>query len=407
MRDLRQFGGGLVRTWWFWAFALLALPNCMLQTQGTACTDEDPGCKFDAGDEPQSSAIMCDIEAPVDEGTNLCANANEMDPVLGGLPLTAGGVSLFDGFSSPFALDYSDAAKAECAGGPKKFVLVAGSFPDGFTVCLNAQQKIPSKYANATEACIAKCKELVSSGNTPFPADGADVYCQTHAHVSTNFFDPVAGACTAGGTPDPAFFDKRRNPEDVKWIDFDPADITNINGEFNSIQRTAQSSGSYDKGPASDQIIASGDVWVEFSTLETTTGKVVSLRESCKDAALCPDTDHTLNTIGWGLMLSEDGYPHVVESKNGLDIGGPQGNPYKIGERYRVRAMDNHDGTARIEMDRFESCDPAPLNPVNCTYTQLWISSIPAIYPLRVDTSMRDENATLSNVTLMRIIPKP
>ena len=53
------------------------------------------------------------------------------------------------------------------------------------------------------------------------------------------------------------------------------------------------------------------------------------------------------------------------------------------------------------------TCDPAPLNAVNCGYSQLFISAIPAIYPLRVDTSLRDENATLSKVTIMRIIPQP
>ena len=42
MQALLQPGNRVVRTWWFWAFVLLAVPNCMLNSHGT-CTEEPCG----------------------------------------------------------------------------------------------------------------------------------------------------------------------------------------------------------------------------------------------------------------------------------------------------------------------------------------------------------------------------
>src|SRR5436190_21831149 len=38
MPDLMLLGSRLVRTWWFWAFVLLALPNCGLDSSGIPCS---------------------------------------------------------------------------------------------------------------------------------------------------------------------------------------------------------------------------------------------------------------------------------------------------------------------------------------------------------------------------------
>jgi len=81
---------------WFWAFILLALPNCGLDASGIPCenpdcsTDdtgndcpnpEDPECEepdpveaFDPGTSP-SDAIFCDFPKPLEPGETDCATS--------------------------------------------------------------------------------------------------------------------------------------------------------------------------------------------------------------------------------------------------------------------------------------------------------------------------------------------
>jgi len=61
--------------------------------------------------------------------------------------------------------------------------------------------------------------------------------------------------------------------------------------------------------------------------------------------------------------------------------------------------VDNHDGTATISYSRFHACTPGPLCTEDVFYTSLQTPN----YPLRVDASFREQNATLTNVTLVRI----
>lgn len=350
---------------------------------------------FDPGPAPASNAIMCDFPKPVAAGANTCATQAEVDSG-DYLSLSAGATALASGLSSKIALDWSPAAVADCQGLPKKVEYLAGTFPDGSALCLNCGAQIPAFYAVPVKACIAKCTDLVSLGNGPIPAGGAAAYCAANAKTSVNFDKNVCydGACSPGGTPLPGFVDPRRAPEPVKWID--QIGVTD-NGGTNTLQQTSPTE-DFLNGAASAQTILYGDAWVEFAAAESDTGHVVSLRTSCADPINCPDVDPTLAAIGYGFNLAGNGNAYVQESPGAGQIG-PFG-PYTIGERYRVRATDNHDGTATISYSRvLGSCSPGTVCAEDVFYTSL----TPAAYPLRVDASLRKPGASVVNVNLVRI----
>ena len=127
------------------------------------------------------------------------------------------------------------------------------------------------------------------------------------------------------------------------------------------------------------------------------TNHVLSLRPSCPDPMICPDTDDSLDAIGFAINLAADGKVYVIEGAAGFNQNklGPFGLPYAAHERFRVRATDNHDGTATISYSRFSGCTPI------CTEDVFATSTPTPLYPLRVDTSFREQNATLTNVTLV------
>jgi hypothetical protein len=429
MRDFLNSGCRSLRTGWFLAFVLLALPNCMLNSEGAACptgcppdcTPGDPECgdgpvhAFESGATP-TSAIMCAIPEPVATPAEECASPNEASDA-NNLLLTQAATALNEGASSSIALDYSASALAFCNGLPKKVVYMGGgAFPDGLTVCLNCGTQIPAKYATSTKACIARCKDEINFGNGFKPAN-VDAYCEANAKTATNYdktmCDPrFDGACTAGGgNPVLNFTDPRRTPENVKWINFDPAGIDDSGGS-NTIKRIAATTGAtnddFNQGAASAQTIISGDAWVEFETGEDVTdhlSHVLSLRtSSCDQAVNCSDTDPGLNAIGFGISLNSDGNVYVIESVPGpgLTVTPAFLPPYAAHERFRIRIFDNHNDTAMVQYFRFGACTPGPA----CVGNMFYQSAQKIAYPIRVDSSFREQNATLQKVTLMYIIPQ-
>jgi hypothetical protein len=423
MYEYLHSGCRMLRTGWFFAFVLLALPNCMLQTggleagceetdtcedppkcEGPECPDPKPPVKeFEPGDDA-TSAIMCDIPKPVGEGQVSCATQAEADD-LTNISLTEAATAMANGESKTFALDWSDGAKAECGGLPKK-VEFFGAFPQGLTVCLNCGSKIPSVYATPAKACIAKCKDLINFGGGPIPDEGTNAYCEAKAKTATNFDKDVCypGTCSNGGTPLPpgSFVDPRLQPEEVKWVDHIGTTGTSDGAGNNTLTRTAPTTGNgaidFNAGAASAQTILSGDAWVEFSASDITTSHVVSLRNSCADAFNCPDVDPGLDAIGFAISLNFDGLLYVLESGPSLTVV-PFG-PYAAGERFRVKATDNHDGKATISYSRL--IGPCTLG-TQCSEDVFYTSPTTVLYPLRVDAAFREQNATVTNAHLVRI----
>jgi hypothetical protein len=111
----------------------------------------------------------------------------------------------------------------------------------------------------------------------------------------------------------------------------------------------------------------------------------------------CPDDEPGISTVGFAIDLNSDGMVYVLEpdatAPDGIAVDGPFGS-YTVGERYRVRIKHNVDGTATISYHRL-------LGGVEQTAFAT-TTSTPS-YPLRVDTTFREQGAKISDVTIVRI----
>src|SRR5262249_29517674 len=146
-----------------------------------------------------------------------------------------------------------------------------------------------------------------------------------------------------------------------------------------------------------------GDAYVEFEAAENNLSHVVGLSQipaAC--APPCSDGDPGLGDINFALSLNLDGRFYVLEGGapiTGPDINGSFGT-YNAGDRFRVSVRDNHDGTANVFYTQVVGACLAG-NP--CNQTNITQGGSKAVYPVRVDASFREANATVVNVTIVRI----
>ena len=388
MRDFLKPTGRWLRAGWFWPLALLTLPTCGLIYD----FNTKPAHDFDPGDPPVTGAIMCDIPKIV-SGSD-CANDADLAE---GVSLANAAIALNLGVSKPVGLDFSPAATAACSGKPRK-IAFHGPFPDGLTVCLNCAQQIPKKYAGPLEACVAKCTALIKTEHEMTDAE-VNSFCAVNTHLSTNFDTTCfEGFCTDGKPkpPIPNPSDPRRTPEPLKWTDLIH---TVAVGSTLSFPGSGPPPADFSAGAASGQLINSGDAWVEVAAGEPGVSHVVGLRTSCSNVDTCPDMDGTLADIPLSLSLNFDNAVYVIEKGNVL--AGPFPN-YTAGERFRIHVVDHNNLTADISFKRLtapclpnQPCDEVPLY----SYP---VGKGPN-YPLRVDATFREPNASLTGVTIMRI----
>ena len=445
MRNVPPSSSRWVTLAWLLPFVLLALPNCGLQSGGcvpgstncpivddceendSECQDPDPceedpsecepdPCEedpsdpecvppdpveiFEPGEDP-SDAIFCDIPKPLAPGDDGCASQAEADEAAN-ISLSEAAIALVNGETATFALDFSEAATTACSGLPKK-IEYFGEYPQGMRVCINCSTQIDIPYANPTKACRAKCIDQVNA-NGVIPAEGASDYCEANAKVSTNF-DPAEcqhDACTLSGSPNMSWVDPRETPEPVKWIDHIGTDD---NGGSNTLTRVAATTGGttadFNAGAASEQVFTSGDGWVEFEAGDATnTVHVLGLRESCAVPANCGDTDPHIETVGFAIDLNSDGQVYVLEpgtTPGTFDVYGPFGT-YTVGERYRIRVTDTNlttNSRATIAFSRVVGGVEQPPFATNTAANPL--------YPLRVDTTFREQDASVVNVNMVYI----
>src|SRR5262245_31609731 len=158
MREFSKSTARWLRAACFWPLALLALPNCMLDFDSIGPQPWD----FDPGPSPASSAIMCPISVRDIEGAGECATQQDVDE---GISFSAAATALVEGLNNPVALDWRQDALDACGGMPRR-TQFHGTFPDGLRLCLNCDAQIPAVYADPTQACIAKCKDLNRDGQS-------------------------------------------------------------------------------------------------------------------------------------------------------------------------------------------------------------------------------------------------
>ncbi len=394
MPVLLKSTGRWLRVGWFWPLALLALPMCTLDFDNVGPQSPDPA--FNPGPSPVTSAVMCDIPKPVVEELTDCVT--DPDEATAFMSLAHAALALNLGETTGTALDFSTAATTACSGMPRK-VDFYGPFPEGLTVCLNCASQIPEIYPGPTDVCIAQCKDLINA-NGIVPNEGVDTFCALNARPSTNFNKDACyeGFCTTGGSPIPTANDPRRTPEDLTWVDL----IGNTTAAGSTLSFAGPGSDTvFTTGAASEQLITTGDAWVEFEAGETGVSHAVGVRTSCDDVASCPDTDPTLATLPLALSLNRNDGDNVFIIENGEVLAGPF-PAYVPGERFRIQITDHNDSTADIAFFRYSAaCVPnMPCSePAFYTYT----GAARPNYPLRVDAIFREANASLQNVTVMRI----
>ena len=390
---------------WLWPVVLLILPNCSFNPHGIL-----PGPANNPL--PHTRLVFCDIERPLERH---CASPVELAM---GLRLNAAAVALVAGQSGGnIGIDESPAARAHCGGEPQA-VIFRGSFPTGNPMCVNDSAIGPPThsplindppFADPGEACVYQCESFFGQFDAngtwvpPTPGDPlAHAYCVDHARPSTNVpTNPnpgVAGGCTSAGMERPDFVDPRQIPEPVLW-----QDLIGVTANVNNLTRAAPTSPPpanppFDAGAASSQAITHGDGYVEFSAAEINLSHVCGLSQ-----LMGPDVDPSLVDLTFGISLNRDNRYYVIEANTlitGPDVNGSFGT-YSIGERFRVTATDNADGTATIAYSRIVGpCVPGS----PCAETVFYTSTrSPATYPFRVDASFREQGATLTDVRIVRI----
>jgi hypothetical protein len=386
MGEVLKARGRWVQAGWVLPLVLLTLPNCFLDSTGLDYGD--PQVVFDPGPDPRTSAIMCEIRKVPHPTNSDCATLEDMES---GIPLSYAAIALTQGEQASLGLDFSPEALAACSGMPKK-VEFQGPFPDGLHVCLNCATQIPAVYVDATDACVAKCVDLVQGGEFE-PPNGAQSFCESNATVATNFNQSCfENACSNGGTPNMPFIDPRRDQEPVQWVDL----LGQAQATTNNLSKGDEVGDltDFDTGAASKQTIEHGDAWVEFEVTENDKSHVLGVSFGAG-----PDTVAGLADIEFAISLNFDGNIYILE--NGANyISAPLG-PYQPGQRFRIRITDNNNGTASIKYTRVDG--PCSVGTV-CAETELATQTEPGTsYPIRITASFREPNATLANVTLVRI----
>jgi hypothetical protein len=403
----RRLSGGF-----FWIAVLLILPNCALPVSGLPGGGggpepgpENPGPNFNPGPVPRNSVIFCYIEKPV---PRKCMTPDDIENGIG-IRLKEAAIALNEGNTGNIGIDESSAARARCDGlgfgEVPELVEFQGAFPEGFPVCVNCDGAIGGDITDVNVACQVRCLDFFTTATegTEIPENPPDadsvVFC-THARAATN--QPLdtcfPGLCTAAGTLLPDYLDPRRASEPVKW-QAPLVDVDVVGATGTDLTRIGGVGDDFDAGAASEQHIKRGDAFVEFSALHNNQGHVIGfaqIPDPC--AAPCPDPGPGLSDITFGLVLSAGGKVDVRD--NGVDVIGtdPDGTfgGYVAGERFRVRLRDNSDGTAVVSFTRL-ACTPA------CTEDEIYSTVAQVPYAFRVEASLRQVGATLTDVRVVRI----
>ncbi|PYR74860.1 MAG: hypothetical protein DMF86_17080 [Acidobacteria bacterium] len=330
--------------------------------------------------------LFCDIQKV--NGRH-CASADERNT---GIALTAAAEALVTGQTSSIGLDFSEAALGRCNGEPEA-VEFEGPFPQGTGICLDCAapaQSVP------LAACVNRCEAITTPGVPPTPDVTAS--CQARTALSANALNTSAACfeayCDVNNVP--AATESLRNaPEPVQW-----RDLIGVSASGGTLTRTAPTPSDpqvFDAGAASSQTITKGDGYVEVTADETTTARLCGVSSGAP-----PDTDPSFQTIGYALDLFTDSRYYVFQAgvkQPGGDENGAFGT-YAPGQVFRLRVKDRLDGTATVSFARVTA---TCVNGTPCPDAVFFTSPTPIAYPVRVDSSFREQNGTLEDVRLVRI----
>jgi hypothetical protein len=382
LRDGLRVKVGWSTLGWLAPLVFLALPNCDLVFGLQAVPPSDQNLK--PGDPPLSSAVFCDIRDPAEPH---CATPGD---IVNGVRADQAALLLLKDKGSPVVLDYSDAARnsLSCAAGVPVATYYLCDFPQGCPICINCGT-IGTNHPDANAVCVAACEDRLLSG--AHPAD-TPAFCAANAHTATSAHDCVDGVCSDDGGSRPDFVDPRRTPAAAVWTDLVGVQPTGT--DLSGLLKTAVTTG-FDAGAASVQTITAHNAYAEFTVTETDKARVLGL-----SAAVFPDASPGLDDIAFGIRLTATGT--IVLQENGAIVTGPGGAPfgtYQSGDRLRITVTERPDGQADIGY---------VLIPVGCAGTACAGTALkpdpsgPAPYPFRVDASLKEPGATLTDVRIVR-----
>ena len=426
--NLRRLNTGI-----FWMSLLFVLPACGLDSQG-APIGSDGGSEgggsegggsegggsegggvetnLQKGTAPFDDLVFCEIQRPTDsDDLQYLACAVVQEDIDNGIRLTDAAIALVEGRSSDYALDYSVAALTACGGWPRK-IYFQGSFPRGFPVCLNCAGAIGTQsQPTVTAACQKQCLDFfgtIDADGNVIPDTSPDQalidFCNANSKPATNTADDKCflGACNNGAVSS-AWVDPRDFAAHVIWIDL-TSGVTAGGATGLDLTRMAATALTWDEGAVSKQWITHGDAFLEFSA--TAAGSVIvglsQVPSGCSDPAACPDTVATDASIKFGILLRYDGAFFVSEAGVQPDGEGVDGSfgPSTAGDRFRVYVTDNGNGTASV---RYAKLVGACMPLTKCNEVTFYPSTGVATYPLRVDSSLFHEGATITDARIVRI----
>jgi hypothetical protein len=386
---------GLASPAWVLPLALVALPDCGF-THGVGVSPFTPSIP------PGTTLVFCDLR--MEDPEPVCSAGIDLR---GAVRRTEAAVALVQGAAeSRFAVDDSPETRWRC-GGPEG-IEFNGSFPTGTNVCVDPASIGPGlTFATSTEVCVHKCLDLKFASD----ADASALaFCEARAVPSTNVpSDPnvlFANGCDANGMPLPGFADPRREGEPVDWVN-----TVGVDPSGGNLVRSAAcdplNGCAFDAGAASARPATHGDGYLEFTVNETTANRIIGLTTG----AGADDQDLTFQSIGFALDFFRDGCIYLYENGQPRAPGTPvdsagclvQANTfghYAPGDRFRISFIDQQDGTAKINYGKLNGpCSPGQA----CPAPPIYISGVPATYPLHVDASFYEQGGALYDIRLVYI----
>jgi hypothetical protein len=365
--------------------ALLTMWGCSLSHPATS--------NIDRGVSPQSSAVFCDVEDLAQP--RRCATLNDLAV---GIRLSERAEALADHRSSTVGLDDTPGIVSVCGGVPET-IFYKCPFPQGCAVCLNCGV-IGTTFTDGNQVCQALCADLNGPRQVP-PVSLVSAFCSfpEDTHLSTNFSaissSCFAGVCQNSGTfPAAGFMDPRGTPETVVWMNPIGLDLSlDVTGGTLS-RLEANTSGTFDAGASSGpgQLITVGGGFVQFTVLQANHALALGLSSGAP-----PDNDGTLTDMTFAIGLTTLG--QVVVSEGGNLVLPDPANPanvswgtYAAGDTFRVAISLQPDGSAAGVYSHNGVLLPTAGH-----------TSRTALYPFRVDVSLKDQGASVGQVGLVRI----
>jgi hypothetical protein len=362
------------------------------------------GCEFtrreryvwDRGPGPKDDVIFCEIEDL--ETPRRCGNA--WDGRFG-RDLRNGALDLLTDQASRVGLDAINPRTVETCTVtgdemPPEAIVFLGPTPYGGAECVDGERyDDPGMVAYG---CYERCLEKFSDDD-PVPTQDVLDHCGAHARPAVNASSAVGQACEKGALKKD-FIDPRRFTTPVRWTNLRGVDTEGLGS--NTLRRIEPTTTpadpvteGFDTGATSEQVIRWGNAYVEFQTNELGTAKLLGVSQGADNR------DWTKLDVDFGLRLTVLG--RVLISRNGALVEKAPGDPvwanYQPGDRFRISLKQVDTATARVVFEQVMApCDSWTF----CMAVPIADAGTIA-YPVRVDTSLKEQDGTLSDVRIVYI----